>query len=194
MPPLKQWKFFNENNSKFLNAAVSEVSKIAFIITICKSGNIHEYKMIEIRKANIDDHIILTEITKKSKAYWGYSDEQMNDWSDVLTIKEEYIQNNEVYKLLNNNSTVAYYSYLIINENTVKLDNLFVLPDEMGKGYGKLLMNDFILKIKKGQAKRIILDADPNAQQFYESFGFTKIGKIETSIKNRFLPVMELRF
>ncbi|WP_262147665.1 GNAT family N-acetyltransferase [Chryseobacterium foetidum] len=148
---------------------------------------------MEIIKANTYDHKILTEITKKSKAYWGYSNEQMEEWSDLLTIKEEYFKNNEVYKLLINNSTVAYYSYFSINENTVKLDNLFVLPDEIGKGYGKLLMNDFISKIKKSKTKIIILDADPNAQKFYESFGFTKIGKIETSIKNRFLPIMELQ-
>ena len=149
--------------------------------------------MIEILKANNDDHTILTEITKKSKAYWGYSDEQMNAWNEALTIKEEYIQNNEVYKLLNNSSTVAYYSYFSIYENTVKLDNLFVLPNEIGKGYGKLLMSDFILKIKKSGKSKIILDADSNAEKFYESFGFTKIGQIETSIQNRFLPIMVLQ-
>ena len=150
--------------------------------------------MIEIIIANIHDHEVLTEITKKSKAYWGYSDEQMNEWSDSLTIKENYIKSSEIYKLLINNLAIAYYSYFNINEDTVKLDNLFVLPDQIGKGYGKLLMNDFILKIEQNKTKRIILDADPNAQKFYESFGFIKIGQIETSIKDRFLPIMELKF
>lgn len=150
--------------------------------------------MIEIIRANAHDHEVLTEITKKSKAYWGYSDEQMNEWSDSLTIKEVYIKNNEVYKLLINNLAIAYYSYFNITEDTVKLDNLFVLPDQIGKGYGKLLMNDFILKMEQSKTKRIILDADPNAQKFYESFGFIKIGQIETSIKDRFLPIMALKF
>ncbi len=149
--------------------------------------------MIEITKANANDYRVLTDITKKSKAYWEYSDEQMREWSDLLTITEEYIQNNEVYKLVINQSIVAYYSYFEIEKNSVRLDNLFVSPENIGKGYGKLLMNDFILKIKKSEAQRIILDADPNAQKFYESFGFVKIGEIETSIKDRFLPIMELK-
>ncbi|KUJ52242.1 GNAT family N-acetyltransferase [Chryseobacterium sp. JAH] len=149
--------------------------------------------MTEIIKANADDAKILTEITKRSKAYWGYSDEQMKEWSDLLTITSEYIQNNEVYKLIVNQSTVAYYSYFDIENNSVRLDNLFVSPENISKGYGKLLMNDFILKIKQSQRSRIILDADPNAQKFYESFGFKKIGQIETSIKDRFLPIMELK-
>lgn len=149
--------------------------------------------MMETIKANTHDYRVLTDITKKSKAYWGYSDEQMRKWSDLLTITEEYIQNNEVYKLIINQSIVAYYSYFEIEKNSVRLDNLFVSPENIGKGYGKLLMNDFILKIKKSEAQRIILDADPNAQKFYESFGFVKIGEIETSIKDRFLPIMELK-
>jgi len=149
--------------------------------------------MIEIIKANTHDYRVLTDITKKSKAYWGYSDEQMRKWSDLLTITEEYIQNNEVYKLVINQSIVAYYSYFEIEKNSVRLDNLFVSAENIGKGYGKLLMNDFILKIKKSEAQRILLDADPNAQKFYESFGFVKIGEIETSIKDRFLPIMELK-
>lgn len=149
--------------------------------------------MIEITKANTHDYRVLTDITKKSKAYWGYSDEQMKKWSNLLTITEEYIQNNEVYKLIINQSIVAYYSYFEIEKDSVRLDNLFVSPENIVKGYGKLLMNDFILKIKKSEAQRIILDADPNAQKFYENFGFVKIGEIETSIKDRFLPIMELK-
>ena len=149
--------------------------------------------MTEITKANADDAKILTEITKRSKAYWGYSDEQIKEWSDLLTITSEYIQNNEVYKLIVNQSTVAYYSYFDIENNSVRLDNLFVSPENISKGYGKSLMNDFILKIKQSQRSRIILDADPNAQKFYESFGFVKAGQIKTSIKDRFLPIMELK-
>ncbi|WP_332452689.1 GNAT family N-acetyltransferase [Chryseobacterium aquaticum] len=149
--------------------------------------------MLKIIKANPDDDKILTEITKKSKAHWGYSDEQMEKWSQDLMISKDYIKKSEVYKLSLNDKIIAYYSYLNINENTVKLDNLFVVPEEMRKGYGKTLMNDLINKTKKEKTAKIILEADPNAEKFYEGFGFLKISQIETSIKNRFLPVMELK-
>lgn len=149
--------------------------------------------MLKIIKANPDDDKILTEITKKSKAHWGYSDEQMEKWSQDLMISKDYIKKSEVYKLSLNDKIIAYYSYFNVNENTVKLDNLFVVPEEMRKGYGKMLMNDCINKTKKKKTAKIILEADPNAEKFYEGFGFLKINQIETSIKNRFLPVMELK-
>lgn len=150
-------------------------------------------KMTEITKSTIEDNEILTEITKKSKAYWGYSDEQMEIWSELLTITKNYIENNNVYKLLIDDLTVGYYSYIYLNEKEVKLDNLFVLPNYIGSGLGKLLMNNFLNRIKNTGIEKIILDSEPNAEKFYENFGFLKIGQIETSIKNRYLPIMELR-
>lgn len=122
---------------------------------------------IETMRAKPDDHQVLTDITKKSKAYWGYSAEEMEKWSGLLTITEEYIETNEVYHLSINDVTIAFYSYLILNEDSAKLDNLFVLPSEIGKGYGKLLMNDFLNKIRETTIKNLTLDADPNAQKFY---------------------------
>jgi GNAT superfamily N-acetyltransferase len=135
----------------------------------------------------------LTDITKKSKAYWGYSDEQMEMWSDSLTITKSYIEANYVYKILIDHLTVGYYSYIILNENEVKLDNLFVLPDYIGNGFGKLLMNDFINRVKSRKANKIVLDSEPNAEKFYENFGFIKVGQMETAITGRYLPIMELK-
>lgn len=149
--------------------------------------------MKEIIKSTIDDNEILTDITKKSKAYWGYSDEQMENWSSLLTITKNYIETNNVYKLLVDNLTVGYYSYIFLNENEVKLDNLFVLPNYIGNGLGKHLMNDFLNRIRNTEIEKIILDAEPNAENFYEHFGFIKVGQMETSIKDRYLPIMELK-
>lgn len=38
--------------------------------------------------------------------------------------------------------------------------------------------------------KRVILDADPNALNFYKRHGLSEVGKLKSSIKNRFLPKM----
>lgn len=145
-----------------------------------------------ITKSNREDHEILTDITKKSKAYWGYSVEQMEQWSDLLTITTDYIDANHVYKLVVDNSTVGYYSYFNVSENVIKLDNLFVLPNYIGKGLGKTLMDDFISRIKNTETLKVVLDSEPNTQGFYEKFGFIKVAQIETAITNRYLPVMEL--
>ena len=147
---------------------------------------------MKIKKASINDNEILTEITKKSKAYWGYSEEQILKWNDSLTISKEYVETNSVFKLMDNDKTIGYYSYLIEKERNVVLDNLFILPEYIGKGFGEYLMSDFLNRMKIEKFEKITLNSEPNAENFYLKFGFKKIGEFETSIKNRFMPIMEM--
>lgn len=119
-----------------------------------------------IQKAIPSDHEILTQITKKSKAYWEYSNEQIEIWAQFLTVSKEYIETNPVYNLVAEDQIVGYYSFFHESENTIKLDNLFVLPEFIGKGFGKVLMNDFLLRIKDQNVQKIVLNSEPNAEIF----------------------------
>lgn len=147
---------------------------------------------MKIVNATSKDDEVLTFITKKSKAFWGYSEEQILIWNNSLTVSKQYIENNTVFKLITEDTIIGYYSYFNIEKDTIKLDNLFILPDFIGKGFGKLLMNDFLKRIKKSETKKVQLHSDPNAENFYSKLGFKKVGSFETSIKNRFMPIMEL--
>ena len=148
---------------------------------------------MNILKAETEDSELLTTITKRSKAYWGFSEEILKEWEHLLSISKDYIEKNMVYKLVENENVIGYYSYFSIDEKTIKLDNLFILPEFIGKGFGKILMNDFLEKANRLGIKKITLDAEPNAENFYKTFGFETIGQLESSIKDRYLPIMELR-
>jgi predicted GNAT family acetyltransferase len=141
-----------------------------------------------IVKAEIADNELLTTITKKSKAYWGFSEDVLKEWEHLLTISKHYIEKNEVFKLIEKEQIIGYYSYYSINENTIKLDNMFVLPEFIGKGFGRILMNDFLKNVRLLNMNKIILDAEPNAENFYKIFGFETFGQLESSIKGRYLP------
>ena len=135
----------------------------------------------------------LTELTIRSKSYWNYGKEQIEEWREELTITEKYIDENQIYKLIVDNSLIGFYAYLPENETDIKLNYLFVEPKFIGKGYGKILMEDFLKRIENSEFKRVILDADPHAEKFYSRIGFRVIGKLKSSIKDRFLPIMELK-
>ncbi len=147
---------------------------------------------MQIERAQENDHTILSKITYLGKAFWGYDKELLDKWKDDLTITPEYISLNETFKLISDGQIIGYYSFLKLENNIVKLDFLFILPEYIGSGIGKLLMTDFIDKAKSLNIEKIILDADPNAEKFYSKFGFSIYNKLELSVKNRFLPQMEL--
>jgi len=146
---------------------------------------------MKISKAENIDANDLTKLTFSSKSYWGYSKEQMEQWKDDLTVTTAYINRNEVYKLTDNNKLIGYYSFYKLDDKKVKLDNIFIAPEFIGKGYGNFLMRDFFDRMQFGGAQKVVLESDPNAEQFYQKLGFKVIGQKQTSIKDRFLPIME---
>jgi len=42
-----------------------------------------QMKTMTVEKANRIDHKELTDLTKKSKSYWGYSSEQIEKWRAI---------------------------------------------------------------------------------------------------------------
>lgn len=147
---------------------------------------------MNIEKAKKIDAEKLTALTIRSKSYWDYSSEQMKVWKDELTISSDYIDCNEVYILKDKKAFIGYYAFIILNDKKVKLDNIFIEPKYIGKGYGKHLMNNFMNQIKLNGFEKIELDSDPNAVDFYKKFGFKVVGHLASSIKDRFLAIMTL--
>ena len=149
-------------------------------------------KNVVIARAKPVDSTLLSELTFRSKAHWGYPEEQMLAWRDELRIAPEYISNHEVYMSKIDNTLIGFYAYREIEVAAVKLDYFFLDPDHMGKGNGKFLITDFLDRAKKERVQKVTLDADPNAEAFYQKFGFKTVDKLKSSIPGRFLPIMEL--
>ncbi len=147
---------------------------------------------MKIEKAHHIDANELTDLTIRSKDHWNYGAKQIEEWKDDLTITPQYIDENQVFKLIISNELVGFYAFQPENETLVKLNFLFVEPKFIGKGYGKLLMNDFLDRIRKLDYKKVTLDSDPNAVVFYMRIGFSVIGQLKTKVKDRFLPIMEM--
>ena len=145
---------------------------------------------MEIILAKTEDSKKLTEITKVSKAYWGYSIAQLKLWDADLTITENDIAENKVMKVLENNEIIAYYSLKKAEGKKVKLDNLFVLPGYIGKGIGSTLLNNAIQYCLKLNCIEVWLESDPNATNFYLKHGFKVIAQKESSVPGRYLPIM----
>lgn len=60
-------------------------------------------------------------------------------------------------------------------QNWGKIVSIYFLPEYMGKGYGKILMESVILEFKKQGYENIflwVLEANMRARHFYEQFGF----------------------
>lgn len=94
-----------------------------------------------IKKADPEHHIILSDIAFKGKAYWNYDSELLNSWRENLTLSKDYIKENKVYVVCENEKIIAFYPLLHTESTTYKIDFLFMYPKFIGRGIGKLLWN-----------------------------------------------------
>lgn len=145
---------------------------------------------IVIERAAAADHSVLTQISFESKAFWGYSAAQLEIWKDDLIITPEYITQNHLFKMVLNSDIIGFYPFIRISDDHIILEHLFVLPEYIGKGFGKNLLDHFLKIAEDLKSKSITLEADPHAESFYKKFGFTTFGYKESSVAGRFLPQM----
>jgi ribosomal protein S18 acetylase RimI-like enzyme len=73
------------------------------------------------------------------------------------------------------------FSVVLAAENgRCELDDLFVEPDSMGLGVGRLLVDDAAGRAAAAGAGRLDVIANPNALGFYERVGFRVTGDMST--------------
>ena len=135
----------------------------------------------------------LTQIALSAKAHWGYPDPWMEMWKPQLTFSPEYFEENESWLAVYNGRPIAFYT-LQEKVGNAWIENLWVLPEHMGKGLGKRLFLHAISRSLELGYKILHLEADPNAVGFYEKMGMHKIGERHSEIEGqpRILPIMQI--
>ena len=147
-------------------------------------------KTLQFKRAKPNDSELLSETAFKSKKIWNYSDEQMNLWTNELTITDSYIKRNKVFKIFDSKNFLGFCS-LVYKEKHIEIDHFWLLPENIGKEYGKKTF-DFIKETAKESSSNIIrVYAEPNSNGFYRRMGGKIIQRKESKIKGRFLNVYE---
>ncbi|MEA1009290.1 GNAT family N-acetyltransferase [Bacillus cereus] len=144
---------------------------------------------MKIRKALLSEANELSELALHSKATWNYSEEFILACKEDLTITEEYIKNNFVYVLENDNRKIGFFSFL---RNDNALDFLYIHPRFKGIGYGKILWKFVIEQANELRIKSFTIDSDPNAKGYYLKMGAKLIGETPSTVfKDRLLPLLQ---
>ncbi len=149
---------------------------------------------LQIRRATPEQAGELTRMARAAKAYWGYPQRWLEIWTPQLTFSPEYLEKNEGSVAVVDEAPIGFYT-LQEEKGIASLENLWVLPEYIGKGVGKtLFLHAVDLSRQRGYAV-LQLEADPNAVGFYEKMGMHRIGEqwYEMEGQPRILPVMELK-
>ncbi len=133
----------------------------------------------------------LSDLAVRSKAHWGYSPEFMEECRAELTYSAEQIDAPEfVFTVAElSGRLVGFYALERLSTSNFDLTALFVEPDVIGAGIGRMLMRHAIEIAANEGASDIVIQSDPHAREFYERVGARYDGETESdSIQGRFLP------
>lgn len=148
---------------------------------------------VRLRAARDDEAETLSLLALRSKGHWGYDEAFMAACADELRMNPG--------EMAARRATVAEEDGALLGFTTLEgevpqgvLGMLFVEPEAIGRGLGRLLYQHVMDRARELGFDRLTIDADPNAEPFYLAMGAVRIGEVPSgSIPGRVLPLLEAR-
>ncbi|MES1218929.1 MAG: GNAT family N-acetyltransferase [Bacteroidota bacterium] len=160
--------------------------------------------MFTIRNASLEDIPLIRQLTF---GVWPqtYADllsrEQINYMLDMMysesSLQKQMSNGSQFIFVYDNEEPVGFAAYFLKEPSIFKLDKLYILPSQQGKGTGRFVIDHIIGTIKKKEATALQLQVkrDNKAKSFYDKLGFVVINEINLDIGNGYFMedyIMEL--
>ncbi|MFI6872841.1 GNAT family N-acetyltransferase [Streptomyces sp. NPDC050400] len=147
-----------------------------------------------IRPARPEEAAELSALALRSKAHWGYDEAFMAACVDELTLLPADVERRRTVVAEDPDGRVLGLATLEGQPPAGELGLMFVDPEALGRGVGRLLFTHVRDAADAGGFAAVHWAADPNAVPFYEAMGGRHVGTVPSgSVPGRTLPLMELR-
>jgi GNAT superfamily N-acetyltransferase len=131
----------------------------------------------------------LREIAIASKSHWGYDLERVRQWAALGDFSPEGLREKEFFVVEVSGEAVGWTAIAPRGE-VCWLDDLWISPEWMGRGLGRLLFQRAAARGLELGASRIEWEAEPHAIGFYEKMGGRYLRDSEHGIWGRVNAVM----
>lgn len=143
----------------------------------------------EIRAGVPADAPVLTRVAHAAKRHWGYPEEWIRTWCGDLTVTAEYIEHHPIYVAERAGCAVGFVG-LELSPGQAEVDHMWVLPEWMGRGIGRVLMERAQRHCRDRRVERLRVVSDPHAKDFYLRMGAYYEGEYQSTPAPRTLPVL----
>jgi N-acetylglutamate synthase-like GNAT family acetyltransferase len=139
-----------------------------------------------IRRARSEEAGTLSELALRSKGYWGYDAAFLEACRADLTLTLNHLTLCWVLEV--EGQIVGFYN-LRGQGATVDLDNFFVEPAAIGRGFGRRLWRHAVETARRLGFEHMTVVSDPHAEGFYRAMGMQRIGEQPSTVDpHRMLP------
>ena len=123
------------------------------------------------RRANARDRELLDEMTLSGVRYWGHDVNHPEAFQALAktVANEDGPENHAVYVLEDDGRVIGFFE-LRDRGDHVELLRMFLQPELIGHGLGKVLWGEAVRRARESHEKMLIM-SDPGARGFYEADG-----------------------
>ena len=140
----------------------------------------------------IDELSSLSDLCFRSKAVWGYDEEFMEACRGELSFAPRDLASTSIAVAEHDGKPIGVAQVKVVDDEADLL-KLFVEPDVLHSGIGKALFAWATDVAKKLGARRMTIDADPDAAPFYRRMGAYDVGHAPSgSVPGRMLPKLAI--
>jgi GNAT superfamily N-acetyltransferase len=143
-----------------------------------------------IRRARPSEREALAALQRRSASVWEEDRAVLQAHPDAVVVPADAIADGRLRVAVDGEDRVLGFSLVlpvVVGER--ELDGLFVEPEAMGSGIGRLLLADVTARARADGAQRLFVVSGPGAQGFYERLGFRLLDAVPT----RFGPALQLQ-
>lgn len=149
-------------------------------------------RLPSFRPARPDELEAVTSLAKRSKRFWGYSDEFMAALDEELTFRQADLDDERTcVEVLESEGRIIAALRMRRRTELAYLEDLWIDPKAIGHGYGRLGF-ERACEIGREWGKGVMeLEADPHAEPFYLHVGCQRVWMSPvTSVPGRSVPLM----
>ena len=134
-----------------------------------------------IRDARPDEAYALESLQRRASDVWEEYRAQLASHPDAIAPPHRAIAEGRVRVAVDASGRRLGFSVVLpVKDGRCELDDLFVEPDSMRRGVGRLLVRDLAGRAVAAGASYVDVVANPNALGFYSRLGFEVTGQTST--------------
>lgn len=146
---------------------------------------------LKIRPAHAGELATLTQILHRSKASWGYDAERMDGFRAAFRLGPRDLTRGPLL-VAERNGTPLGLAGGEIRDGVFELDHLFIAPEALRQGIGRLLLHRMEDLARSAGTDRLRLKSDHYAEGFYRKEGYVLTGDTPSPMSpTGSIPILE---
>jgi GNAT superfamily N-acetyltransferase len=136
---------------------------------------------VRVRTASVADLPVLRDLYRRSSLSNVEDAASLLARPELLVLGDDGVRAGWTRVAVDGSDTVLGFATAVPAAAVVlELEDLFVDPDALRRGVGRLLVEDVVNRARQAGVERVEVTGNPAALRFYEQVGFVAVGEVPT--------------